>query len=446
MSFLVTGLNHNTAPVDIREQVAMTGEVLPEALQELSLQPGVNEAMIVSTCNRVELVVSYGQRQPNLVEFFSKRFPACAAELPAHLYHHHETEAVRHLFRVASSLDSMVVGEPQILGQVKDAFAVAREVGTARSELDRLLRSTFTAAKRVRSETAIGSSSVSIASVAVDLASKIFGSLSATRVLLIGAGKMGELAARHLLSQGAGSLTITNRTEERARALADAFGCSVLPFSRLRDEAHRFDIVITSTGSREVLFSRDDARQIIARRRRLPMFVIDIAVPRDIDPEANSVEGFFLYDVDDLQSVAAANLADRAREVAKAEAVVGAEVERFARSASVLGVVPTIRALQESVEAMRQSELQRSASKLAKLTPAQREAVEALTRGLTNKFLHGPLQALKAAAAEDDHYRLETLREVFQLPDLPVQEEKKGAKKKKSEPRLVAANLALCRP
>jgi glutamyl-tRNA reductase len=445
MNFLVTGLNHNTAPVDIREQVAMTGEVLPEALQELSLQPGVNEAMIVSTCNRVELVVSYGERQPNLVEFFSKRFPACAAELPAHLYHHQETEAVRHLFRVASSLDSMVVGEPQILGQVKDAFAVAREVGTARSELDRLLRSTFTTAKRVRSETAIGSSSVSIASVAVDLASKIFGSLSGTRVLLIGAGKMGELAARHLLSRGAGSLTITNRTEERARALAHAFGCSVLRFSRLRDEAHRFDIAITSTGSREVLFSRDDARQIMARRSRRPMFVIDIAVPRDIDPEANSVEGFFLYDVDDLQSIAAANLADRAREVAKAEAVVGAEVERFARSASVLGVVPTIRALQESVEAMRQSELRRSASKLATLTPAQREAVEALTRSLTIKLLHSPLQALKAAAAEGDHYRLETLREVFHLPDLPVQEEKKSATKK-SDPRLVTANVVLSQP
>jgi glutamyl-tRNA reductase len=394
----------------------------------------------------VELVVSHGERQPNLVEFFAKHFPACAAELPAHLYHHHQTEAVRHLFRVASSLDSMVVGEPQILGQVKDAFTVAREVGTARSELDRLLRSTFTTAKRVRSETAIGSSAVSIASVAVDLASKIFGTLSGTRVLLIGAGKMGELAARHLLSQGAGSLTITNRTEERARALAEAFGCDVLPFSRLRDETHKFDIVITSTGSQEVLFSRGDADQIMAHRRRRQIFVIDIAVPRDIDPEANDVEGFFLYDIDDLQSIAAANLADRAAEIAKAEAIVGAEVERFARSSSVLDVVPTITALRESIEAMRQAELQRSASKLAALSPAQRDAVEALTRGLANKFLHGPMSALKAAAAESDHHRLEALHEAFQLPDMLVKEQETKVVKKNSEPRIITTNLELCRP
>jgi glutamyl-tRNA reductase len=442
MNYLVTGLNHNTAPVDIREQVAMTGDALPEALQDLSQEPGVNEAMILSTCNRVELVVTYGERQPNLEEFFAKRFPACAAELPAHLYHHRGTEAVRHLFRVASSLDSMVVGEPQILGQVKDAFSVAREVGTARSELDRLLRSTFSTAKRIRSQTAIGSGSVSIASVAVDLASKIFGSLSGTRILLIGAGKMGEIAARHLLAQGADSLTVTNRTEERAQVIVDTFGCGTLPFSRLRDVAHQFEIVITSTGSQEMLFSRDDARQIMTQRRRRPMFVIDIAVPRDIDPEANNIEGLFLYDIDDLQSVAAANLADRAREVAKAEAVVGAEVKRFARSSSVLDVVPAIRTLQESVEAVRQAELQRSAPKLAALTPAQREAVEALTRSLTNKFLHGPLQALRTAASEGDQDRLETLREIFHLSDGSAQEKK--TVKQTLEPRLVAPKLALC--
>ena len=439
MNYLVTGLNHNTARVDIREQVVITDDVLPTALRDLSQEPGINEAMIVSTCNRVELVVTYGEQEPNLVEFFSKRFPACAIELPAHLYHHHATDAVRHLFRVASSLDSMVVGEPQILGQVKDAFSVACEVGTARSELGRLLQSTFSTAKRVRSQTAIGSSSVSIASVAVDLASKIFGSLSGTRVLLIGAGKMGELAARHLLTQGAGSLTITNRTEERAQALADTFGCGTLPFSRLLYEAHQFDIVIASTGSQEVLFFRDDARQIMTQRRRRPMFVIDIAVPRNIDPEANNVEGFFLYDIDDLQSVAAANLADRTREVSKAEAVVRAEVEQFARSSSVLDVVPTIRALQESVEAVRQAELQRSASKLATLTPAQREAVEALTRGITNKLLHGPLQALRTAATEGDQHRLETVRGIFHLPDVPAKTVKQA-----SELRLGAAKLALC--
>jgi glutamyl-tRNA reductase len=208
----------------------------------------------------------------------------------------------------------------------------------------------------------------------------------------------------------------------------------------LRDEAHQFDVVITSTGSQEVLFSRDDARQVMAQRRKRPMFVIDIAMPRNIDPEASNAEGFFLYDIDDLQSVAAANLADRAREVAKAEAIIGAEVERFARGSSVLDVVPTIKALQEYVEMVRQAELERSESKLEDLTPAQREAVEALTRGVTKKFLHGPLQALRTAASEGDHSRLEALHELFHLPDGPALK----AVKHTSKPRPIAAKLALC--
>lgn len=415
MNYLITGLNHSSAPVDIREQVAVSDDALPSALHELTLEPGVEEAMIVSTCNRVELIVSYDARRPNLAEFFAKRAPSCAAELPAHLYHHHDSEAVRHLFRVAASLDSMVVGEPQILGQVKDAYSVARASGTALSQLEKLLRSTFATAKRIRSETKIGENSASIASVSVDLASKIFGSLSGTRVLLVGAGKMAELAARHLMAKGAGSLTIANRTVDRSRALANTFASQHLPFERLASEAHHFDILITSTGSPQFLLSREQMISIMGARKNHPMFVIDIAVPRDVDPESGRIEGVFLYDVDDLQSFAASNLAERTREIAEAESIVGVELEKFTRNASGLDAAAPIRELQRAVEAIRLAELQKSAKKLATLTPEQRDVIEMMTRAMANKFLHRPMKALRDAAIVRDRKRLETITDAFCL-------------------------------
>ena len=417
MKFLVTGLNHRNAPVELREQVAIPAEDLPAALAALRAWPQVREAMILSTCNRVELFVAYADEAPDLTQFLVQRFPVSASELRAHLYQHRDSEAVRHLFRVAASLDSMVVGEPQILGQVKEAFAAARVAGVVGGELERLLQSAFSVAKRVRTETAIGSSSVSIASVAVDLALKIFGSLHGKRVLLVGAGKMGELAARHLLARGASSITVTNRTGPRAERLAQSFGGRVLPYGELLAKGDQADILITSTGSHEFVFCREDGARFLHRRRGRPMFFIDIAVPRDVDPEMNKVDGVFLYDIDDLQSVASANLADRSREAAAAERLVEREVEQFARLTQVLDVVPSLRALQGSVEAMRQTELRRAAGPLEGLTQAQREAVEAMTRRLTNKFLHAPLQALRAAAQEGDGERLSLLRDTFHLPE-----------------------------
>lgn len=416
MKFLVTGLNHRHAPVELREQVAFTPEDLPAALYALRGRPHVQEAMILSTCNRVELLVAYTDQAPDLVDFLGERFPVSAAELRGHLYSYRDREAVRHLFRVGASLDSMVVGEPQILGQVKEAFATARAAGTVGPQLERLLQGALSVAKRVRSETAIGASSVSIASVAVDLALKIFGSLAGKRVLLVGAGKMGELAARHLLAQGASSITVTNRTAARAERLAQSFGGRALPFSELHASADQADILITSTGAHEFVFRREDGVRFLHRRRGKPMFFIDIAVPRDVDPEMNRVDGVFLYDIDDLQSVAAANLADRSREAANAERLVGMEVEQFARRLQTLDAVPALVALQGSVEAMRQAELQRASARLAGLTPAQREAVEAVTRGLANKFLHAPMQALRAAAHAGDPERLDILRSVFHIP------------------------------
>jgi glutamyl-tRNA reductase len=415
MKFLVTGLNHKTAPVELREQLAIPADRLEEATLSLLAHPGVTEAMIVSTCNRVELLAAYTETLPDMAAFFDTHFAVSPAEVRPHLYQHRDTEAVRHLFRVAASLDSMVVGEPQILGQVKESYTVARTLGAVRSQLDRLLQSAFSVAKKVRTETQIGSSSVSIASVAVDLSRKIFGSLEGKRVLLVGAGKMSELAARHLLQQGASSILVANRTEDRAARLARTFGGQTLPFSELHARAAEADIVITSTGSPSFLFRREHGQQLLHRRRGRPMFFVDIAVPRDVDPEMNRVDGVFLYDIDDLQSVAVSNMADRSREASSAERIIAEEVERFNRRVSALDVVPSIVGLQQSVEAMRQGELRRAQARLQGLTPEQLQAVEQLTRGIANKFLHLPLQALRHAAQEGDSSRLDVLRETFHL-------------------------------
>lgn len=424
---LLGGLNHRNAPVELREQVAITAEDLPAGLAALRGCPGVSEALIISTCNRVELLVAYEGEAPDLPEFLARRFGVNTTELRGHMYLHRNEEAVRHLFRVGASLDSMVVGEPQILGQLKDAYNAARTAGTLGPELERVLQQAFSVAKRVRTETGIAGSSVSIASVAVELALKIFGSLAGKRVLLVGAGKMGELAARHLLARGASSIAVTNRTLARAERLAQGFGGQVLAWEQLRERADGFDILITSTGSHEFIFHREDGQRWMQQRRGRPMFFIDIAVPRDVDPEMNRVDGIFLYDIDDLQGVAQANLADRSREAAAAEQLVSEEVERWARRSQTLDAVPSLLALQGSVEAMRQTELRRAAGRLQGLTAAQREAVEALTRGLANKFLHAPLQALRAAAVDGDGERLSLLRDAFRL-ETP---------ERNTEPRLV---------
>jgi glutamyl-tRNA reductase len=325
---------------------------------------------------------------------------------------------VRHLFRVASSLDSMVVGEPQILGQVKESYSVAREVGAVAGHLEPLLQRAFTVAKKVRSETLIGSSSVSIASVAVELARKIFGSLTNKTVLLVGAGKMSELAARHLIQQGAASILVANRTLTRAEAIADQLRTpkittGVVPFDELYAEAYRADIVITSTGAQQQIFGRQHGQQLMQRRRGRPIFFIDIAVPRDVDPKVNEVEGCFVYDIDDLQQVAAAHMADRTREAAAAELIVTSEVDRYQQRVQSLDAVPAIRALQAHAEEMRQAELIRMAGRLGTLTPEQQVAVEALTQGLANKFLHGPLKAIREAAAKGDKAALAALEALY---------------------------------
>ena len=417
MKLLLTGLNHKTAPVELRERLAISPDKLAEETRALLDHPGIREGIILSTCNRVELLVCYEGDDPALPNYLNRHFSVDTQSLQPHLYEHHETEAVRHLFRVAASLDSMVVGEPQILGQVKESYSAARSVGAVGGNLERLLQGAFSAAKKVRTETQIGSSSVSIASVAVDLARKIFGSLEGKRVLLVGAGKMSELAARHLMQQGARSLLVANRTQERALRLAQKFDGHVIPFEALHARADEADILITSTGSTEFLFRTPHAQQFLHRRRNRPIFFIDIAVPRDVDPAINKLDGIFLYDIDDLQSVAASNLSVRSREAGRAEAILEQELIRYQRRLETLDVVPTLVRLQSYAEDMRQAELRRAQSRLQSLTPEQIAAVEAVTRGLVNKFLHHPLQALKTAAREGDSTTIDAIRNAFHLPE-----------------------------
>jgi glutamyl-tRNA reductase len=422
---ILLGINHNTAPIEVRERLAIPAGRLADATRSLLAAPGIREGMILSTCNRVELLTlqEQGTDDPHatLLRFLDEYFAVPAATIRPHLYEFREREAVRHLFRVASSLDSMVVGEPQILGQVKESYTVAKEVGAVSGSLERLLQSAFTAAKKVRSETQIGSSSVSIASVAVDLARKIFGSLSGKQVLLVGAGKMSELALRHLIQHGARHILLSNRTLARAESMATKLHSpgvttEIIPLDDLFAQAPRADIVITSTGSTAQLFGRSNGQHFIQRRRGRPMFFIDIAVPRDVDPRMNEVEGCFVYDIDDLQQVAQTNQADRNREAQAAEQIITAEVARYQQRLQSLDAVPAIRQLQSYAEDLRQAELARMAPKLSDLTPAQQAAVEALTRSLTNKFLHHPLTAIRTAAEQGDTEALARLATLYSRP------------------------------
>jgi glutamyl-tRNA reductase len=413
MRFLVTGLNHKTAPIELRERLAFRPETLPDATRALLAAPGVQEAMILSTCNRVELMVSHNGLEPQLPAFLAQHFSLDRSVLEPHLYRYQDDEAIRHMFRVAASLDSMVVGEAQILGQVKQSWTTARELGAVKGPLDKLLQGAFSAAKRVRSETEIGSSSVSIASVAVDLARRIFGSLDGKRILVVGAGKMSELAARHLMQNGADSLMVTNRTYDRAIRLAEQFLGQAIRFEDMLARAHEADIIITSTGSPEHIFNVAQAQQILQKRKNRPVFVIDIAVPRDVDPQVNRLEGIFLYDIDDLQQVAVSNLVDRGREAERAEAIIVEETERFRRRIRTIDIAPAIVDVQGTAEELRQAELHRQQRLLQSLTPEQQEAVESLTRGLMNKFMHLPLQAMKSAARDGDAAALETIHGMF---------------------------------
>ena len=423
MNFQLIGVNHNSAPVEVRERLAIPESRLPEALKRLVQHPGIEEALIISTCNRVELLAQTKNGTADLRGFLRDYFQCQPDELNPHLYEFHAREAIHHVFRVTSSLDSMVVGEPQILGQVKEAYATARAVGAVHSQLDLLLTRAFAVAKRVRTETAVGSSAVSVASVAVELAKKIFGSLNGKSVFLVGAGKMSELAARHLIAHGAASIFVANRTYDRAIRLAQKFDGQAIEFTRLYDTCDRADIVITSTGAPHAIFRREHGEAFLSRRKNRPMFFIDIAVPRDVDPGMNKVDGIFVYDIDDLQQAVSAHVADRRKEAQRAEEIISGEVERFQSRLQTLDVVPTIVSLQDHLETIRQAEIDRVRGRLGPLSPEQELAVEALTRGIVNKIMHTPISTLKTAARESEATTVvDLVRRLFTL------QEKKAAR------------------
>src|SRR6266705_3353331 len=428
MKLQLIGVNHNSAPVEVRERLAIPEWRLAEACRQLVEHPGVEEGMILATCNRVELIAHLKNGSGDLRAFLRDYFQVDLDQFERHLYEYHEQDAIRHVFRVAASLDSMVVGEPQILGQVKEAYATARAVGAVHSQLDLLLTRAFAVAKRVRNETAVGSSAVSVASVAVELAKKIFGALAGKHVYLVGAGKMSELAARHLVAHGAASIFVANRTHERAAQLAGKFNGQVILFEQLYKTCDRADIVITSTGAPHAIFRREHGELFLSRRKNRPMFFIDIAVPRDVDPEMNKLDGIFVYDIDDLQQAVSAHVADRKKEADRAEAIINSEVERFQARIQTLDVVPTIVSLQDHLETIRQAEIDRVRGRLGPLTPDQEMAVDTLTRGIVNKIMHTPIRTLKTAAREPEAITLiDQVRRLFNLQQEEGERERKSA-------------------
>ena len=421
MKLLVTGLNHRTAPVEVRERVAFDPASLPQALETLRRREGLLEGMILSTCNRVEVAVT-SEEQANArgaIELFLSESRALDRRtLTEHLYTYEGRDAIRHLFRVAASLDSMVVGEPQILGQMKQAYAAAKAAGAVSGFLELVLTRAFSVAKRVRSETEIGQSAVSVSYAAVELAREIFGSLAGRKVMLVGAGKMSELAARHLRRSGAADIYVTNRTRERAEQMAEVFQGTIVDYAAFHASLPEVDILIASSGAPHYILTRDDIRRAISIRRNRPMFLIDIAVPRNIDPEANQLDNVFLYDIDDLQQVVTTNLRGRMKEAEQAEQIIADEVDRLMARMQAREVAPVIVGLQEQLEQLRQAELQRLRGKLGTLTPEQQEAVEALTRGLVNKIAHGPITELRRNAGQPDGLAVaDIIRRIFRIEE-----------------------------
>ncbi len=400
MELLVLGLSHKTAPVDVRERFAIDEASLSHTATR-ARDAGCAESFVLSTCNRVELYAA--AEDPSAIgEQLTDVLAAAgdAAALRRHSYRHHGADAVRHLFRVAASLDSMVVGEPQILGQLKSAYETCRGAGFTGPALNRTVTRAFAVAKRVRSQTGIGRNSVSISSVAVDLAKQIFGDLSKRVVALVGAGKMGELAARHLVQNGVAELLVANRSFERAHDLAARLGGHPRELDELPRLLATADIVVTSTGARGFLVDRRMMKRAMKARKHRPVFLVDIAVPRNVDPRVNDLDNVYVYDVDDLTSVADENLAGRRREAEQAEDLVRGEADRFLRELAGDAVKPTILALRRKADAIKRGELERAHRYFGDLDDKQLKSVERLADGIVNKLLHDVLTSLKRSASD----------------------------------------------
>jgi len=429
MPIVALGLSHHTAPVEVREGVAVSPEALPSVLKQIGQAPEISECAMLATCNRSEVYMVCSRPQAAcdaVVETLSRIGGVDAARIREHLFVHQNADAVRHLFEVAAGLDSMIMGEPQIAGQVKDAGAAAMEAGSSRTVLNRLLRSAIEASKRARTETEIGLGAVSVSFAAVALARKIFGDLSGQSALVLGAGEMSELTARHLVENGVRALTVTSRTLERAQDLADRVGGRALPWQGAMTDLHHADIVMSATGSPDYILSRDAVAQAMHRRRNQQMFLIDIAVPRDIDPDAGALYNVVLYDIDDLQAAVGANMKKRQVEAERARRILAEEEASFLSWLNSLDVVPAIVALRERFREVMEAEL--DWARMSDFTEEQQARVGNLLRRYMNKLLHEPVTQLKKTADSDDGVVfVDALVHLFGLRPAPKEDEAEGA-------------------
>ena len=422
MSILLVGVNHKTAPVEIRERLAFTDEACALGLRQLVDGDIVREGLIVSTCNRVEIL---GATSTDKLDFSAGRitqFLDTSGRLPAgfleaHLYRHTDEQAVRHLFRVASSLDSMVVGEPQILGQVRHAYAVGVAAGTVGRVLNRLVHHTFRVAKRVRNETGIASSAVSISYMAVELGKKIFGSLNGCTVMLIGAGEMAELSARHLVNAGAARVVIANRTEATARQMAQEFGATTVPLDEMDKHLAEADVVICSTGAPDYVVTAERTRKALERGRNRPTCFIDISVPRNIEPGVSKIPNVFLFDIDDLESVITSNIREREREAERAELIVQSEVMQFQQKLRLMDFGPSIGALKQNMQDIAREELTRQRKRLGPLTQEQEAAIESLLMSTVNKISHPILNQMRRFYETSEPEPMELPKDPFGLEE-----------------------------
>ncbi|MFP3867285.1 MAG: glutamyl-tRNA reductase [Desulfobacteraceae bacterium] len=419
MNLVLLGINHRTAPLELREKLAEALQDLAAGYQSLTSLSGLKEVLLYSTCNRIEVLFTTADPPttlPQVQTLLVNLAEVASADLEKGLYVHQEGGAVEHLFRVASGLDSMVVGEPQILGQVKEAYRQATQQRATGPILNRLLHKTFSVAKRIRSETGIGCQAVSVSYAAVELARKIFGSLSGKTALLVGAGEMAELAVEHLKHCGVSQIIVANRTLERAMKLARRFQGDAVSLAELECQLLHIDILISSTGATEQILSRDQVRQAMRLRKQRPLFMIDIAVPRDLDPEINTLDNVYLYNIDDLQDIITVNLRYRQQEAVKAERIIAAEALKFLQWRESLTAYPTIIALQEKADQICRNELKKTLSQLGPLTPEQIKSLEVLTQSIVHKLLHDPILYMKRNHHPKDPAReIDYIRRLFNL-------------------------------
>ena len=420
-NLVLVGVNHKTTPVEIREKLAFNQAKIEASLEELVSSPEIIENIILSTCNRVEIYarVENTDRGIQLLQDFICDYHSISrGNLDQYFYSFCDNQAVEHLFRVSSSLDSMVLGEAQILGQVKDAYSTARSFSSTGMVLNQLFEKAFNVAKKVREETGISERGVSISSAAVELAKKIFEDLENHSVMLVGTGEMAELAAKHLISYGVKTVYVASRTYERAAALAQTLNGCALDFEAFKEEMHKADIIITSTAAPTFIIQKEMVEKAIQKRKNKPIFLIDIAVPRDIAPEVNELENVYLYDIDDLQNVVNANMEERQKEAENAMDIIKHEVTKFNNWFSTLDAVPTIVEMRNRAEGMRKIEVEKNLKNMDHLSTNDKESIHLLTQSIVNKILHKPtINLKKKTQSQDGHIYLKAIRHLFHLDD-----------------------------